>query len=87
MDRDEILASIIPLLTVLTIELATKTMSFHYFFSKSNLTDLKVVPVLECCGLSGLHPMLRFLALPGAQEVALSICPLVRHFYEFFTHS
>ena len=48
MDRDEFLASIIPLLIVLTIELATKTMSFHYFFSKSSLTDLKVVPMLEC---------------------------------------
>ena len=55
MDRDAFLASIILLLIVLTIELATKTMSFHYFFSKSNLTDLKVVPVLECCGLSVLH--------------------------------
>ena len=52
MDRDWFLASIIPLLTVLTIELATKTMSFQYFFFKSNLTDQptvsSVVLVLEC---------------------------------------
>ena len=62
-DRDEFLASIILLLIVLTIELATKTMSFHYFFSKSKLTDLKVVPVLECLLWtlrSVLHLMLRF---------------------------